>query len=326
MRVTMKMIAEQLNLSAATVSRALNDKTDISIPEKTRRLIKETATKNGYMPNQIARALVSGNTHSIALSTYGFSYFNHHYTHVLNHLKEILWKDGYRIQVIDNREFARGGFSLVDGFFAFDVPVSKTKGFAPVGMPVISMGAYVNHDSDYVLVDLHGGSRKALEYLVQTGRRRVVMMLTAGELNWTDARCLAYREIMQKIDVPEEVLEVPWILPSEHRESARITAVEYIKKNGAPDAFFCYNDEVAIGVCRGLLESGVKIPTDTAVIGCDGLPDLEYFTPSISTIVQPVEDMCRKAWELMQKRLEDPLYPQQKAVLESRFVNRESSK
>jgi LacI family transcriptional regulator len=92
-----------------------------------------------------------------------------------------------------------------------------------------------------------------------------------------------------------------------------------------PEAFFCHNDDIAMGVYRGLVDLGIKIPDDSALVGCDGIEDAEYLETPLSTIVQPIAEMCRHAFQLLERRISDPTSPIQEVHLYPDFVIRQSS-
>ena len=91
------------------------------------------------------------------------------------------------------------------------------------------------------------------------------------------------------------------------------------------DAIFCHNDEIAFGAHRALSELGRKIGPDVAIVGCDGVEETDYLSPPISTIVQPIDEMCALAWQFLQNRIMQPSIPLQQRVLTPRFLVRTSS-
>src|SRR6185437_15426862 len=99
-----------------------------------------------------------------------------------------------------------------------------------------------------------------------------------------DTRTRAYIDVLKEAGLEPETIS----LPNQRREIARRTIVDYVGACGVPEAIFCINDDVAIGCCRGLHDLGVRIPDDTALLGCDGLPELDYLETPISTIAAPV--------------------------------------
>jgi DNA-binding LacI/PurR family transcriptional regulator len=91
-----------------------------------------------------------------------------------------------------------------------------------------------------------------------------------------------------------------------------------------PDALFCENDELAVGCCRALAERGLRVPDDVAVVGCDGIDEAAFLQPPLTTIVQPVDEMCRLGWEFLKRRIADRDAERRHAVLPARLEVRAS--
>jgi DNA-binding LacI/PurR family transcriptional regulator len=100
---------------------------------------------------------------------------------------------------------------------------------------------------------------------------------------------------------------------------------DYGRDHGRPEAIFCHSDDVALGIYRGLCDAGISVPGNIALAGCDGIEDTEYLECPLTTLVQPVAEMCATAWGFLQMRLEDWTRPAQHAVLRPRLAIRESS-
>jgi LacI family transcriptional regulator len=99
-----------------------------------------------------------------------------------------------------------------------------------------------------------------------------------------------------------------------------------VQAHGHPDGLFCHCDELAIAAFRALRDLGLHIPTDVALIGCEGNEFMEYFDPPLSTVAMPVTDLCRAAWQLLLRRMEDPDAPAQAVILPYQLQARESSR
>ncbi|HEU4752942.1 MAG TPA: substrate-binding domain-containing protein, partial [Armatimonadota bacterium] len=114
--------------------------------------------------------------------------------------------------------------------------------------------------------------------------------------------------------------------PAYGRAAARDAIKSYLARHSAPEAIFCMNDDMAIGCYRGLCDLGLRVPRDVALVGCDGIEHTEYLETPLTTIVQPLDDMSRAAWQLLERRLGDPGAPPQRVKLSARLAVRESSR
>lgn len=214
-----------------------------------------------------------------------------------------------------------------DGLIVFEDPwyvEEYSRAVGAMDRPIVGMGVNIDHNIDYVSVDIYSGVVEAIEYLYKTGRRRIAYVVNSDEVLLNDQRHNAYKHVMESAGLQPEYIVYPNDGAISQRRGARNGIRKHIEEHGCPEAVFCYDDEVAIGTYRGLRDMGLRIPDDIALIGCDGIEDTEYLDVPISTIVQPIRDMCVNAWDFLQKRIDDPSIPQQKAMLKAEFVVRQS--
>ena len=338
MRVTIRDIAQRLNVSHATVSRALNRPNDSLISESTRRRVMDTAIEMGYRPNPAARALVTGKTNMISLWLWSEGIQSTYHATAAHYAQSVLRNEPYELIVnmvgYKTLELAEGHKISplgVDGIIAHEAApaIAALFGDRPTTfVPVVCTGTYNwIKGLDMICVDLTNGAFEAIRHLVAPGRSRVAYIATDFPSRFNrppheiiEPRFLAYTTVMNDAGLAPEFIECP---PG--RPAARQTIVEYIRENGCPEAIFCHNDELAIGVYRGLCDLGIRVPDDVAIVGCDGLEDTEYLECPISTIVQPMEQMFTMAWQCLERRIRDPRSLVQETWFRPRLVVRKSS-
>lgn len=321
MAVTLKDIANHLNVSKMTVSRVLNNRSSDFITEATRRRVQETARLMGYTPNRAAQALATGQTRRIAFlsPSMGSRFFQE----VAYHFHQILLDDRYEIvageldrQSTDSTHpegLARMG---LDGVLIYGGQLGS---FVSFKGPIVNMGPHCSDKFDSVNVDLYPASFKAVESLLESGSQRVAHLHPISIRNELDDRYRGYAHVLLERGKEAEYV----ITPDWSRAAARETIKTYVKEHGCPDGLFCSNDDIAIGTYRGLRDMGIRIPEQVRLIGCDGIEDTEYLDPPMSTIVQPVEEMCVTAWKFLKKRLKKKDIPRQSETHEARLVIRE---
>lgn len=328
MAVTLKNIADHLNVSKMTVSRVLNNRSSDFITEATRRRVQEAAQLMGYTPNRAAQALATGRTRRIAFlsPTMGAKFFQE----VAYRFHQILQKDRYDIihgeigpQMMDLSHHAGLPSMGLDGVLMYGGGLGELNqvlgSFSPFKGPIVNMGPHAPDVYDAVNVDLCPASRQAVEWLLDSGSKRVAHVLTASTNNELDDRRRGYNHVLrERGKEPEYILTPDWSRPA-----ARKAIQEYVKEHGCPDGLFCANDDIAIGTYRGLRDMGIRIPDQVRLIGCDGIEDTEYLDPPMSTIVQPLEDMCATAWTFLKNRLKQAGLPRQKETYEARLILRE---
>ena len=333
MRVTIRKIADELSLSTATVSRALNQREDAFISDATRQRVLNVAKELGYWPNNAARALVTGRTQTIGLWLNNMVYGHEPFyldiicqvqRHATQHQYELLMRSFTPEQ---QTESSLGLAHLsVDGILAVDCPkpvLALLQGNAPSHVPIVSMGTYHVKQTDYVGVDLAVGAREAVEHLLTIGCNRLAYLGPAHEEELDDgtAREMVYRDCLTAAGRLPEYIRATDNTPAHTRECLSA----YIATHGCPDGIFCFNDNMAIGAYRAIRDKGLRIPQDVALIGCDGIEIMEYFDPPLSTVVQPTQEMCSLAWQFLQNRLLNSHLPLQQAMLKPRLLKRASS-
>jgi LacI family transcriptional regulator len=158
---------------------------------------------------------------------------------------------------------------------------------------------------DSVDASLATGVREALGHLLARGCRRIGYLAPDSSLESTgDPRPGVYREVMRHAGLPERIYSFAGVGHSPEAACRRAEEIARLAPEVRPDALFCFNDLTAIGALLGLRRQGLQVPEDIALVGCDGLPLAAQMDVPISSIVYPLEEMCRKAVELVRTRIE----------------------
>ena len=342
-RPTQADIGRLAGVSKATVGFVLADRYDIAIPESTRQRVKRAATDIGYRPNLAARALVSGRTNAITIAFPGK--IEAYHAQVLQVFERITNAHGYHLiattighiapsnalpDLWDLINAPNDAVILVDVFDRYRPYVDE---IVPSSRPIVSMGIVELPAVDSVHIDLTAAAVAACDHLFQPGKSRVVYLganvpeteipafidhCLGGD---GDPRCVAYCRAARACGV------VPTIIGgTDWDRAATIAALErHIESNGCPDAFFCVNDTVAMRAHGALRRMGYRIPEDIRIVGCDGIEAGEDMDPPLSTIVQPVNEMCASVWRILEARLSDHEMPRQYVRLAADLVVRGSS-
>ena len=323
--VTQAEIARKLGVSRQLVTFALADYPQVAKSTKAR--IVAAALEMGYRPNPHARALKSGKTGIIAL--WIPDQISTHYTHVARELGRLLRSSGHEliiseVGVSDMKDI--WSHVPVDGIVAVDAskPVQlELNALAAKNVPLVSVGTYPPTGTDHVRVDLEAGMREVMGHLIGSGFRRIAHATFVRKNLAAESRRLGYWQAMRDANLEPEFIYYP--LTEMQRPVTRRLIQEYVGDKGLPEAIFCHSDDAALGIYRGLCDLGKSVPGDVALVGCDGIEDTEYLECPLTTLVQPVSDMCSRAWDFLQKRLDAPLRPAQRVVLSPRLAIRESS-
>jgi LacI family transcriptional regulator len=325
-RATIKDIAARVGVSATVVSQVLRGVQGSMVSSATRQRILDTARELGYRPNRQAQALVGGRTQTVAFWKHGLHSPFHAW--VVHQCAQRAYADGYEVIIRDfasvREEAVWVHLGDVDGVLAHECPrhLRMLLHQYPQGrLPVVSMGVFYVTEYDHVGIDLYPAAREAVQHLVGNGCRRIAYVAHDPDQSSGEPRYEAYRSVLQEAGIPPEYIA----LKEAPRADARRLLREYFRQHGTPEGIFCHNDDVAITCLRALYDIGARVPEDVALVGCDGIQETEYTYPEISTIVQPVEEMCEQAWRLFRQRLEQPDKGVEGVMLPARFVARGSS-
>ena len=323
--VTQEQIADKLGISRQLVTLALAGYPQVS--EKSRKRIFETAREMGYCPNPHARALKQQRTGIIAL--WIPDQISSHYNHVARELNRLLKREQFELIVSEiGSSGARQIASNVpmDGVFIVDAPgAARLHLQSPVGggVPAVYIGADHFEKMDFVQVDLLSGALEAMQHLIDSGFSRIAHATFVQKDHPAESRRQGYIQAMRRARLKPEFLYYP--LTEHQRPIVRGLIHDYVQKKGCPEAIFCHSDDVALGVYRGLCDLNLDVPKDVALIGCDGIQDCEYLETPLTTIVQPVAEMCAVAWDFLRRRLESRDIKRQGTALKPKLVIRKST-
>ena len=324
--VTQAQIARKLGVSRQLVTFALAGYPQVS--KESRERILAAALEMGYRPNPHARALRMKKTGIIAL--WIPDQISTHYAHVAREMGRLVKAVGHEliiseVGVTDMKQI--WSHVPVDGIVAVDASKAvqvELELLSDKAVPLVSVGTYCSQSIDNVQVDLRFGTAQVMDHLIGAGFRRIAHATFVKRNLAYESRRVGYAEAMVAAGLKPEFIHYP--LTERQRPVTRRLIQDYLREHGKPEAIFCHSDDVALGIYRGLCDAGVSVPEEIALVGCDGIEDTEYLECPLTTLVQPVAEMCAQAWLLLQQRLEDASKPAQHVMLKPALAIRESSR
>lgn len=323
--VTQAQIAEKLGISRQLVTFALGGYPQVS--KESRARILAAALEMGYRPNPHARAMLRKKTGIIAL--WIPDQISTHYSHVARELGRLVKQAGQELII---SEVGAADMKQIwthvpfDGICAVDASKAvqlELKSLAGKSVPVVSLRSYSSSDTDNVHVDMEAGTMQAMQHLIGSGFRRIAHATFVRKNIAGESRRIGYTNAMREAGLETEFIHYP--LSERQRPVARQLIRDYIAEHGKPEAIFCHSDDAALGIYRGLCDAGIRVPADIALVGCDGIEDTEYLECPLTTLVQPVAEMCDAAWQFLQNRLAEPTIPIQQTILTPQLAIRASS-
>jgi len=308
--VTIKDIAKAAKVSHTTVSRALSDSP--LVIESTRNRVKEIAQQMGYVPNQIAKGLVTKSTKSIGLIIPNIS--NPFYPEVEEGIEEWSNKCGFDVLICNsklNQESERNALvklysKRVDGIILSPVneDLAYIKEILPPSYPLVIVADQIKDESfTCVYTDAEQCGFMATEYLVKIGHKRIAFVGGAEKSKIMAGRYSGYCKALSdnKIEIDPEMVKVG----SEGHEAGYQLTRQLLMGNSIPTAIVAYNDVTAIGVMQSIEDFGLKVPNNISVVGTDDITFSNIFRIGLTTVRQEKLKMGQLAAQLLIKKITD---------------------
>ena len=336
-RPTIDDVARQAGVSKATVSAVLNNTG--SVKASTRDQVVAVMELLNYRPTQLAGRSATRRARSIGLLIKEID--NPYYAEIVLGARTVASQSGYTVIVASSEgEFdaERRAIELfqakdVDGLVATPVldehaDLSHFFELKRRNFPFVLLEEVLGVPASLVDVDNSAGARKAVEYLIEQGHTRIAhfagprySLHSQERIDGVRHACSASRLIFSDYDI---------VRAGAHLVDGYRAALGYFRErpeSERPTAVTCYNDLIAIGVCRALRELGLGVPDDVSVIGFDDIPLLEYLTVPLTTVRVPKYRMAEIATEMLIRHVESKTaIPPQKVYLDAELVIRASTR
>lgn len=326
--VRLRELADHLGLSVSTISVVLNDTPGRSIPEDTRRRIKDAATLFNYQPNLVARSFRSRRTLNIGIMVPVLS--DGYHTEVMVGAGDCLVNAGYFYYTAHHRHrpnlveqyskqlVARGA----EGLICIDTTLDHS-----LSVPVVAVAGHRSFDNvtNFVL-DHHKAAELLITHLYSLGHREIAFMHGQPFSSDSEDRWRGIVEICGKLQLkmhPELIMQLDRDVSTPELGYAVIDQLLNAKKKFT--ALVCFNDIAAIGAIRRLRERGLRVPDDISVIGFDDIKAAAFFSPGLTTIRQPLAEIGRCAAQYLVNRLNRTEDFRQQVAFEPELIVREST-
>ncbi len=296
--VTIYDIAAQLDISVATVSRALRD--DPVVSDKTKKRVFELAEKNGYQANQFARSLRQQHTNTIGVIIPRLnSYFM---ATVIAGIENVANQAGYNLIISQSSESAeREGINVrtmfnnrVDGLLVslsyLTSNLEPFEKFAKKNIPVIFFDR-TPESSSFTNIRINNvqAGYEATKHLLSQGRRRIAHVTISSTQSIYKERFLGYAMALAEFGIPLDKSLI--YLADLSMESGTDAAKHLLSLPTRPDAVFVVNDNCAAGLVIGLKAKGIRVPEDIAVVGFNDDPVSRIVEPNLTSIHYPGHQM-----------------------------------
>lgn len=295
--VSLKDIAKASGVSVATVSKAINDHSDISIQTKKR--VREIADKMGYRPNAAAQALKTNRTNNIGVlfvddanSGLTHDYFNH----VLDGFKRTAEDNGFDITFINGSKNRANNMTYLshaiyrgfDGVMVACVDFSdpQVDELVKSSIPLVTID-HIFNNRIAIVSDNVKGMRDLTRYAILMGHRKIAYVHGLPS-SVTQARLSSFYKTLSEanVTIPDEyVMPVPY----RNTDETYKATCQLLDLPNPPTCIFYPDDFAAFGGINAIRERGLRIPEDISVAGYDGIELARRITPLLTTIVQDTE-------------------------------------
>jgi len=312
-KISIHDIAKELSLSAATISFVLNGKADEKkISENVRRKVSEYIKKVGYQPNMIAKSLRTGKSNIIGMLVEDIS--DPFFSGISRGIETIAYNHKYKIFFVSTENDTEKTKSLIKAFRERQVdgyimaPPSgvedEIKALMDDNVPVILFDRYLpTLNTSTVIIDNFSGSYQAVKHLQENGYSNIAFITLNSEQTQMDARLQGYNKAIEESLCDPIVAKFPYKLS--HQMSAEAMVHEFIQKHDKVDAIIFATNYLAISGLKAIKDFGLKIPDDIAVIGFDDNTHFNLFSPSITAVAQPIEEIAQEVVHQLLNALSD---------------------
>ena len=334
-KVTLKEIAREVGLSPTSVSLVLNDK-PCKISEANRRRIKEVARKKHYIPNQIARSLVTQHSHTLGLIVPNIE--SRFFSSLAKNLEIRCRERGYALFITNSDDSPSNDSELVrllvnrgvDGLFlvvsdelATDAQLIEDLSQLPV--PYVMVDRIIDGVAcDRVRFDNEEGGYLACRHLLEHGHRRIACIANTRSHTGSE-RVAGYERALDEAGIGFDdslVLHSDYYIPDAYEAATRLAALDVT-------GVLATSDNIALGTLKRLYEEGRRVPRDYSVVSYDNSAADSLFEPALTSIEQNVGELSEAAIGLMLQRLDERAHDVeatevQERLLEPRLVVKDS--
>jgi DNA-binding LacI/PurR family transcriptional regulator len=335
-RITLKEVAARAHVSYQTVSKVLNQQMQVST--KTEARIWKAVRALGYRPDHRARNLRTQRSHML-----GYSWTpappdqaNSILDQFLQSMMDTAEQAGYHLlpfphwhvddPIVAYRELMHTG--RVDGFILSSVEFNDPRiiFLQQQNFPFVAFGR-ANRDWDFPYVDVDGaaGLRLTTEHLLERGHRRIAALAWPRRSRVGQDRLAGYMRAMKDAGIAPRR---EWIARGAGRVSFGYEATARwlaLPRDQRPTAIVALNDAMAIGAMRAAQEHGLRVGTDIAITGFDDAPMVQYLTPPLTSVRQPIWEVGQHVLSMLVGMLHGEPLVDQHILLTPQLIVRASS-
>ena len=307
-RATIKDVAALAGVSAATVSRALDDHPEISHETKAR--VRAACAELGYVPNAAARGLTWQATHTIGLVVPDIS--NPYFSAMATAIEQTAAASGYRVFLSNSLRKPEQELRAIENFMARQVdgilispisPQTQARHRDILGStPCVYLGVNHGEDCSYVMADNEAGAYQAARYLLRLGHRDILFLGGRPTSRTRELRVQGFRRALAEAGLEGRELPAPPDVTLLRQWSYE--AASELLKGPLPDAIFAFSDITALKIMEAAEERGVRIPEDVSLVGYDNIAFTALPRIHLTTVSQHKFQQSRIAVERLLEKID----------------------
>lgn len=308
---TIKDVAEKAGVTVTTVSRVLNNRGYIS--DKTRKRVYEVMREINYQPNEVARALTKKNTNIIGVIVP--SIIHPYFSMCLHYFEKHASAAGFKLMVCNSQRERQKEIEYIEMLKSNQVAgiILCTRNHdldndLQLNLPVVTFERSISNDLPAVLCDNYRGGVLAAEHLMQHGCRKLGLIQGSIDVALpADERCAAFVNTCQKHGLNALVYSTKERNFNERSYHALIEKM--LDEHPDIDGVFATSDLIAAQVLQVCGKRGIQVPQNINLVGFDDVELAKLTTPPLTTIHQPVDEMCKYAVSSITSQLHNEMVP-----------------
>lgn len=332
--VTIKDVSKRCGYSITTVSKALNNYTDISV--STKKLILDLCEEMGYVPNLSARSLVTQKSYTIGIvfeEITGVGLQHPLFSKMLESFKNSVEAQGYDIMFLSNNMGQNNGSYLehskrkqVEGILILcgEFNSKEMKSLYKSDIPLMLVD-FVHEKVSNITSNNIQGVDQAVKYLKDLGHTKIADIYGGEYLYIGQHRRDAWQRAMKKYDLEiAEEYEVSGEMFS--KENGYEAMKHILALDDRPTAVFCASDMLAVGAINAIKEAGLSVPEDFSIIGFDGVDIGQMISPRLTTIRQNTVKMGKIAANNILQMIKDKRRMTETITVDTYLITGETTK
>lgn len=329
LRATSYDVAHAAGVAQSTVSRCFKENSNIS--ESTRTRVLKIAEELGYTPNSLARSLITRRSNMVGVICSQFTLRNNpELVYALSRaLKEagislllMIVEDDKEIETTLPEALAYPLDGLISCVFMTEEQIQC---FIKRRVPIVFFNRNIRSTGiDCISTDQAEGAAQIALKLHEAGHRRILCVGGPSEGPEDSVNRIRMQGFLEAINRLGNV-DITCVIGNYSYESGREIFLSHVESSTLPDAVFCVNDQLALGVmdaCR--FDCGLEIPNDISVTGFDDVSDAGRPTYNLTTIQQQIVPMAIRAVDLILRRIADPESPEENVLIRGKLIKRTS--